>query len=297
MATAQQLLQAMQQMQQQNQQFQQQLMQQLVQQLGQLNVQPVQPVPAQPPAPPQYNWVRMPEKFVAGDLVEFLDDYVRCSTANGWTEQNRIQRLAPYLSGHALILFNTLRDDQKQTWADLRANLLALFYPAESRTARNIEFQAIQYIPGESIDIYAYRLERSFDQANPDYVNHPNIRREMLKSQFIKGLPEPFHTRLLEAPLLTYDQCKTTARQLLAASKLSTLPQQSSQIQFPNPMPTTATVQVPTNAFRPLYERPNNYDPDNSYYFQKSSPRGAAQRCFNCGSRNHSVRDCDVPPS
>ena len=205
---------------------------------------------------------------------------MRCSTANGWNEQNRIERLGPYLSGHALILYNTLRDDQKQNWADLRTNLLALFYPPESRTARNIEFQAIQYVAGESIDIYAYRLERSFDQANPDYVNHPNIRTELLKSQFIKGLPEPFHTRLLESPLLTYDQCKTTARQLLAASKLSIQP---IQYTFSGPC-YLLPAPIAINAFRPLYTRPNEYDPDNSYYYQKSCPRGSVLRCFNCGS-------------
>ena len=149
-------------------------------------------------------------------------------------------------------------------------NLLVLLYPPESRTARNIEFQAIQYVPGESVDIYAYHLEQSFDQANPDYINHPDIRFEMLKSQFIKGLPEPFNTHLLESPLLTYDECKTTARQLLAASKLSAQP-----LQYPPPVPITI------NAFRPLYMRPYEYDPDNSYYFQKSSPRGSTHRCFN----------------
>ena len=195
----------------------------------------------------------MPEKFVGGDFIEFLDDYVCCSTANGWNEQNRIQRLGPYLSGHALILFNTLRDNQKQNWADLRTNLLALLYPLESRTARNIEFQAIQYVSGESIDIYAYRLERLFDQANPDYINHPDIRTELLKSQFIKGLREPFHTCLLESPLLTYDQCKTTARQLLAASKLGAQP-----TQYTSPVVVPAAAPIQVNAFRPLYQRPHD---------------------------------------
>ena len=63
-------------MQQQQQQFQQQLMQQFVQQLEQMNVQPAKPVPAPAPAraPAQYSWVQMPEKFVAGDFVEFLND-------------------------------------------------------------------------------------------------------------------------------------------------------------------------------------------------------------------------------
>ena len=168
----------------------------------------------------------MLEKFVGDDFIEFLDDYLCCSTANGWNKQNTIQRLGAYLAGHALILFNTQLDKQKQNWADLWTNLLALLDPPVSRTARNIEFQAIQYVSGKSIDIYAYRLERSSYQANPDYINHLDICTELLKSQFIMRLPEPFHIRLLESPLLTYDKYKITACQLLAASKLGTQPTQ-----------------------------------------------------------------------
>ena len=274
----------------------QQAIQQLVQQFEQLHVQPAIPAPAPAPAhaPVQheYNWVRMPEKFVGRVFNEFLDDYLCCSTANGWDEQNCIQRFGPYLSGHALILFNTLRDNQKQNWADLRTTLLALLYPPESRTARSIEFQAIQYVSGESIDIYAYRFERSFDQVNPDYINHPDIRTKVLKSQFINGLPEPFHTRRLESSLLTYDQCITTAFKLLAASKLGAQP-----TQYTSPVVGPKVAPIPVNAFWPLYKRPHDYCPDNCYWYQKSSPRGSTPRCFNCSSTSHRVQDCEVTPA
>lgn len=51
-------------------------MQQLVLQVGQPHVQPAHPAPAPASAHAfaTYNWVRMPEKFIAGNLVEFLDD-------------------------------------------------------------------------------------------------------------------------------------------------------------------------------------------------------------------------------
>ena len=102
----------------------------------------------------------------------------------------------------------------------------------------------------------------------------------------------PVHTRLLESPLLTYDQCKTTARQLLAASKLNAQP-----TQYTFPVVVLAAAPIPVNAFRPLDQRPHDYCPDNCYWYQKSSPRGSTPRCFNCGSTSHRVQDCEVMPS
>ena len=77
----------------------------------------------------------------------------------------------------------------------------------------------------ETIDSYAYRLERKLDQAMPELGvdGAAQARTEMLKSQFIIGLPEPYKTRLFENPQLTFQQCQTTARQLMAAAQLSLL--------------------------------------------------------------------------
>ena len=51
------------------------------------------------------------------------------------------------------------------------------------------------------------------------------------------------------------------------------------------------------NAFRPLFQRPHDYCPNNCYWYQKSFPRGSTPRCFNCGSTCHRVHDRDVTPA
>ena len=38
----------------------------------------------------------------------------------------------------------------------------------ETRTARTIEYHTTRYTPGDTIDSYAYRLERKLDQAMPE---------------------------------------------------------------------------------------------------------------------------------
>ena len=194
---------------------------------AQLQLLAVNPQPALPPLIQQVNpnAQTVPSPFSSGDIVEWLDRYVACADANGWTIEQRVQRIPPYLTGQANILYRRLADGEKDTWAHLRKNLIAQFYPIETRTARTIEFQSTRFTPGETIDAYAYRVERKLDQTMPELsvAGAAQARTEMLKSQFINGLPEPYKTRLYENPMLTFQQCQTTARQLMAAAQLSLL--------------------------------------------------------------------------
>ena len=143
--------------------------------------------------------------------------------------------------------------------------------PYGIRTARTIEFYTTRYTPGDTIDSYAYRLERKLDQAMPELGvdGAAQARTEMLKSQFINGLPEPYKTRLYENPQLTFQQCQTTARQLMAAAQLSllstplsnatifntlapssTTSQMQSISSFPNTQQFKVEPYLPTNASR-----------------------------------------------
>ena len=181
---------------------------------------------------------------------------------------------------------------EKDTYEHLRTNLIAQFYPVETRTARTIEFQTTRFTPGETIDSYAYRLERKLDQAMPELGvdGAAQARTEMLKSQFINGLPEPYKTRLYENPMLTFQQCQTTARQLMAAAQLSflsnpltnssmlssfTAPSATATFQsvpaYPNTLPFPNNQQfkvepyLPTNASRPYYDDRSRYEPRREY--------------------------------
>ena len=160
---------------------------------AQLNQLAVAPQPAQAPTVQHVNptTYAVPTPFSSGDIVKWLDRYVVCADANGWNEHQRLQRLPPYLTGQASLLYRRLQADQRDTWVNLRANLIAQFYPVEMRTARTIEFQSTRYNIGETIDAYAWRLERKLEQAMPELTapGAAQVRAEMLKSQFINGLP------------------------------------------------------------------------------------------------------------
>ena len=167
----------------------------------------------------------VPTPFSSGDIVEWLDRYVMCADANGWNENQRLQRFPPYFTGQASLLYRRLQADQRDSWTNLRANLIAQFYLVETRTARTIEFQSTRYNIGETIDAYAWRLERKLEQAMPELAapGAAQVRAKMLKSQFINGRPDPYRTCLYKTPLLSFEQCQVIVRQLMAAAQLSLL--------------------------------------------------------------------------
>ena len=148
----------------------------------------------------------VPTPFSSGDILEWLDRYVACANANGCNENQRLLRLPPYLTGQASLLYRRIQANQRDTWPNLRANLIAQFYPVETQTARTIEFQSTRYV-GETIEAYAFRLERKLEQAIPELAvpGAAQVRAEILKSQLINRLPDPYRTRLYENPLLTFE--------------------------------------------------------------------------------------------
>ena len=157
---------------------------------------------------------------------------------------------------------------------------MAQFNPIETRIGRTIEFQSTRFTPGETIDAYAYRIERKLDQAMPELsaAGAAQARTKMLKSKFINGLHEPYKTRLYENPMLTFQQCQTTARQLMAAAQLSellnsltnssllgayatfsTLSTFQSATPSPNTQPVKVEPYLPINASRPYYSNRTEY--------------------------------------
>ena len=88
---------------------------------AQLKLLEVNPQPALPSLIQQGNPNAqiVPSSFSFEDTVEWLDRYVACAYANGWTFDQRVQRIPPYLIGQANILYRLLADGEKDTWARL----------------------------------------------------------------------------------------------------------------------------------------------------------------------------------
>ena len=116
------------------------------------------------------------------------------------------------LVGRAFAVFQRLPNDRKDTMANLRDALIKAFLPAEQRGARYSEFDAATLKQGESIEVFAHRLDSLLRQALPDL--NGDAREAVLKQRFIRRMTPTIRLRLYENPALTYAQCLTTARQL-----------------------------------------------------------------------------------
>ena len=198
-------------MEQQIQQLQQQVQQlQQAQQQAQQQPQPVQQQAVAVQQPQIQTGIALPKVFDDGDLVSWLECFDVCATANNWADDNRLRRLPTLLSGRAFAVFQRLAGNQKDTLAHLRENLLGAFLPDEQRGARYAEFDSCCIKDGESIEVFAYRLESLLRQAVPDVDG--NGRETILKQRFIRGLSATIRLRLYENPALTYAQCELVAR-------------------------------------------------------------------------------------
>ena len=165
--------------------------------------------------------VLLPNHFADGDLSQWLDWFETCSAANNWTPVQQLARLPTFLDGRAYNLYRKLQTGQRDTFAHLRANLMDLYYPPETRDTRRLELCNIKCYPDEELDQFVYRLEKKFSQAHPEMqVNgFENIWNDMLKICFISGLPEIYQRKLREIPALTYEEAQLRARQLTAADQ------------------------------------------------------------------------------
>ena len=93
---------------------------------AQLNLFAINPQPAAPLLVQQVNpyTVTVPGPFNSGDIVEWLDRCEACADANGWTPEQRLQRIPPYLTNQANLLYRRLPPGKRNNWANLQTNLI-----------------------------------------------------------------------------------------------------------------------------------------------------------------------------
>ena len=125
--------------------------------------------------------ISLPSHFSDGDLSRWLDRFETCAAANDWSLEQQLARLPTFLEGRAYNLYRKLRAGKRDSFANLRTNLIELFYPPEAREMRRLELCNIKCFPDEEIDQFVYRLEQKFSQAHPEMEGDDfvNIRTDM----------------------------------------------------------------------------------------------------------------------
>eukprot|EP00794_Sanderia_malayensis_P015652 gene15652-biopygen13346 len=140
----------------------------------------------------------LPERFSEGNFSGWLKHFTRCAQANGWdTNAKRFAKLPAFLQGPAATYFESLGEDEKDTYSHLTTSLLRCFSPPVDRERHYRVFEDSTLRASEDPMLFLWRLKACLKDAEPDLSNA--AFDALLKRQFMKGLPNGMKMKLLES--------------------------------------------------------------------------------------------------
>ena len=104
----------------------------------------------------------MPEPFTGDQDVDlWMSKFTRFSQLQGWNETRQLALMPLLLKDKALIWFDSLADEQKQTFEVFKANLFKCYRPHEAtRWLRLRQFADRKQQPHESVEDYFQAMTR-----------------------------------------------------------------------------------------------------------------------------------------
>ena len=157
----------------------------------------------------------LPEKFDSGDFPTWLRQFNCCASANGWTDEQKLQKLPAFLRGLAATYFHTLSDDEKDTFEHLVTSLQTALCPAVGREGYFREFEDRVLRGGEDPSVFLWSLQELLKKADPTLEKAATSA--LLSRQFMKGLPNTIRYKLLENnPTPKLDEMLSFSKQFLA---------------------------------------------------------------------------------
>eukprot|EP00794_Sanderia_malayensis_P019737 gene19737-biopygen14572 len=162
----------------------------------------------------------LPERFSEGNFSGWLKHFTRCAQANGWdTDAKRFAKLPAFLQGPAATYFESLGEDEKNTYSHLTTSLLRCFSPPVDRERHYRVFEDSTLRASEDPMLFLWRLKACLKDAEPDLRNA--AFDALLKRQFMKGLPNGMKMKLLESnPIQQLDEMGSFAQRHRAIQAL-----------------------------------------------------------------------------
>ena len=160
--------------------------------------------------------IALPEPLQDADAKSWFRRFEVCGTANGWDDGKRLLRLPTLLKGQAWTVYEALGDDQMDTYAHLKAALLAKLSPDIDEHCLNARerLASRRLCEGsESVDELARDLERLLDQASLGLQG--DLKDKELKYHLMNTLPEKVSFQLKVLPAEGYIKTIAKATELL----------------------------------------------------------------------------------
>ena len=220
-------------------------------------------------------------------LRQFVREFERHAQLVGWTGATKKLQYEVHLSGRALRMYESLKNEQRQSYEQARDELTRLLQPVKLDSYRRRQFNSRRQKEGEAVADFGEALQRLMTLS---YANHPmeaQLRDKILLGQFEQGLL-PKWKRQLKYPLETFEDGLNQARmaeaveeQLLGGSMIS-----------PSPAPLLRQGAVLDRDQHQEGSGGRNGGSRNGSFKQSDTRPQSSIRCYNCQQTGHMSYQC-----
>ena len=164
-------------------------------------------------SPPKILWALIRQSFPPPKFCAIW--YELCAAVNEWDDARKLLRLPTLFKGRAWVIFESLRDEEKDTYDHPKRAISERLNPDtdENHLVACEQLMLRRFKEGcESVDELARDLERMLDKSSPGLP--AEIRETELRFHLMNSLPEKVAFRLKLSPKGTYAETISKAREI-----------------------------------------------------------------------------------
>ncbi|CAB4038702.1 Hypothetical predicted protein, partial [Paramuricea clavata] len=110
----------------------------------------------------------LPSKFDGDDIVAWLREFDACALANGWKDEDKIEKLPAFQRGRAATHFYATPVAERTTYDAATKKLKQALCPPVEREIYYAKFETRMLRTGEDPSVYMWELEQLLEKADPD---------------------------------------------------------------------------------------------------------------------------------
>ena len=234
----------------------------------------------------------------SSDFHVWLAQFKACAQASRWTEEEKKEILPTRLTGKAFMAYLELAPDQHLTFDEHTDALRDAIQPKEYQSTLRMELRQKKKGALQDLDEYYQQLLLLVQRAYPD--TGATTRMELLKEQFIEGLPWDLKNRVVQAGPRTAVEALRVAREQ-SAWLASAPPQQTTDMSlvFAKLDDLARQIKMATAEPAPVVAAMGPTGPSQmsaALPFQGRVAGNGGMTCFTCGKPGHRARECRSGP-